>query len=327
MRSPPAPAPRGLAECGTGAAPGMGTSGRGVTGDRDLPHRTAQAAAPLVGRGGPIRTGEGSGPRLSPAASAVLCLWCVPPSGRQPQGKIRASHACFVQQLLTAPTGHPSTRRPLTAQRRGRRCQAAAGSRLSPCPGHRRLHQGRGGRLSVGHGGAALGRPLPGAAPRGSSRNGVSGALRSAAELIFILVCPFPRSTVPPRSRAACQGARSFRMEKGPALPGAATRGAVASLQESHVCSARAGREAAPVRGWLQMLPQKAGKKEVHFGQHIPLSTKFLSSLAGQFESDYLGNATSCSQESFRQLVLLLPLCSVLLTIIVLVKLRFQKES
>lgn len=56
---------------------------------------------------------------------------------------------------------------------------------------------------------------------------------------------------------------------------------------------------------------------EVCFGQHIPLSTKFLSSLVGQFESDYLGNATSCSQERFRQLVLVLRLCSVLLTIIV----------
>lgn len=56
--------------------------------------------------------------------------------------------------------------------------------------------------------------------------------------------------------------------------------------------------------------------QEVNFGQHIPLSTKFLSSLAGQFESDYLGNATSCSQESFRQLLLVLPLCSVLWTII-----------
>lgn len=52
--------------------------------------------------------------------------------------------------------------------------------------------------------------------------------------------------------------------------------------------------------------------QEVRFGLRIPLSTKFLSSLAGQFESDYLGNATSCSQESFRQLVLVLLLCSVL---------------
>jgi len=33
--------------------------------------------------------------------------------------------------------------------------------------------------------------------------------------------------------------------------------------------------------------------QEVRFGLHIPLGTEFPSSLAGQFESDYLGNATS----------------------------------
>lgn len=57
--------------------------------------------------------------------------------------------------------------------------------------------------------------------------------------------------------------------------------------------------------------------QEVRFALHIPLSTEFPSSLAGQFESGYLGNATSHGQKSFRQLVLVLPLCSVLLTITV----------
>lgn len=57
--------------------------------------------------------------------------------------------------------------------------------------------------------------------------------------------------------------------------------------------------------------------QEVRFALHILLSTEFPSSLAGQFESDYLGNATSHGQKSFRQLVLVLPLCSVLLTITV----------
>lgn len=56
--------------------------------------------------------------------------------------------------------------------------------------------------------------------------------------------------------------------------------------------------------------------EEVRFGLHIPLRTEFPRSLAGQFESDYLGNATSHGQKSFRQL-LVLPLCSMLLTITV----------
>lgn len=46
-----------------------------------------------------------------------------------------------------------------------------------------------------------------------------------------------------------------------PRAAGSCLRGAAASLRESHVCSARAGREAALVREWLQMLPQKARKR------------------------------------------------------------------
>lgn len=52
--------------------------------------------------------------------------------------------------------------------------------------------------------------------------------------------------------------------------------------------------------------------QEVRFGLHIPLGTQRPSSLAGQFESNYLGNATSHGQKSFRQLVFIRPLCSVL---------------
>lgn len=55
--------------------------------------------------------------------------------------------------------------------------------------------------------------------------------------------------------------------------------------------------------------------QEMRFGLHVPLGAEFPSSLAGQFESDYLGNATSHGQKSFRQLALVLPLCLVLLTI------------
>lgn len=90
MRSPRAPAPRGLAECGTEAVPGMGTgAAAGSPGTGTFPVVRLRLLPLWLDKA--VCTSEGSGPRLSSAASGVLCLRCVPPSGRQPQGKAHAS--------------------------------------------------------------------------------------------------------------------------------------------------------------------------------------------------------------------------------------------
>lgn len=193
------------------------------------------------------------------------------------------AHVHFTQPVPTAPTGRP------------RHAAAGNGALLRPRhdggsggAGHRRAaahlpapslpacgctedDAGRRGRVSGGRGGAALGRPLPGEAPRGScDRRGGRGLQGRAGGCRRQPEWCLPRTWLLNRSLYFICLARPSRRGAEPLVRKRLSfAGVAASLRRgggggaSHGCSAwalagRAGREAALVRGWLRM-GQKGG--------------------------------------------------------------------